>query len=45
VVKREERPIWLSSERRLVSDIPPVLSPTERTSQNGHATTVARDPH
>jgi cell division protease FtsH len=38
VVKRPERPIWLSSERRLVSDIPPVLSPTERASQNGHAT-------
>jgi cell division protease FtsH len=41
VVKRPERPIWLSSERRLVSDIPPVLSPTERASQNGHATTAA----
>jgi cell division protease FtsH len=45
VVKRDERPIWLSSERRLVSDIPPVLSPTERTAQNGHATTVTGDVH
>jgi len=41
VVKRPERPIWLSSERRLVSDIPPVQSPGERASQNGHAPTVA----
>jgi cell division protease FtsH len=41
VVKRPERPIWLSSERRLVSDIPPVQSPGERASQNGHAQTVA----
>jgi cell division protease FtsH len=40
VVKRPERPIWLSSERRPVSDIPPVLSARERASQNGHATTT-----
>jgi cell division protease FtsH len=37
VVKRAERPIWLSSERRAVSDVPPVLSPAERASANGHA--------
>ncbi len=41
VVKRPERPIWLSSERRPVSDIPPVLSSRERASQNGHATTAS----
>jgi cell division protease FtsH len=38
IVKRPERPVWLSSDRRLVSDIPPVLTPTERAAQNGHAT-------
>jgi cell division protease FtsH len=38
VVKRAERPIWLSSERRYVSDRPPVLSPAERAASNGHAT-------
>ena len=37
VVKRPERPVWLSSERRSVSDIPPVLSPAERAAANGHA--------
>jgi cell division protease FtsH len=37
IVKRPERPIWLSSDRRLVSDIPPVLTPTERAAANGHA--------
>ncbi|HEX2805050.1 MAG TPA: ATP-dependent zinc metalloprotease FtsH, partial [Kineosporiaceae bacterium] len=36
VVKRPERPIWLSSDRRLVSDIPPVLTPGERAAANGH---------
>jgi len=38
VVKRPPRPVWLSSDRRLVSDIPPVLTPSERAAQNGHAT-------
>jgi cell division protease FtsH len=41
IVKRQERPIWLSSDRRLVSDIPPVLTPTERAEQNGHETRPA----
>jgi cell division protease FtsH len=36
VVKRPERPVWLSSDRRLVSDIPPVLTPAERAAENGH---------
>jgi cell division protease FtsH len=38
VVKRPERPVWLSSDRRLVSDIPPVLTPAERAAENGHGT-------
>ncbi|HEY6796361.1 MAG TPA: ATP-dependent zinc metalloprotease FtsH [Kineosporiaceae bacterium] len=37
VVKRTERPVWLSSDRRLVSDIPPVLTPAERAAENGHS--------
>jgi cell division protease FtsH len=28
--------VWLSSDRRLVSDIPPVLTPAERAAENGH---------
>ncbi len=36
VVKRDLRPVWLSSERRDVSDQPPVLTPAERAaSSNG----------
>ncbi|WP_432561595.1 ATP-dependent zinc metalloprotease FtsH [Kineococcus sp. SYSU DK003] len=34
VVKRPQRPVWLSSERRHVSNIPPVAGPG---SLNGHA--------
>jgi cell division protease FtsH len=45
VVKRPERPVWLSSERRLVSDIPPVLSPAERARANGHAATASANGH
>ncbi|GAA0302452.1 ATP-dependent zinc metalloprotease FtsH [Kineococcus aurantiacus] len=37
VVKRPQRPVWLSSERRHVSDIPPVKGPGENGSLNGHA--------
>jgi cell division protease FtsH len=38
VVKRPPRPVWLSSDRRSVSDIPPVLSPAEKAAMtaNGH---------
>ncbi|WP_432523553.1 ATP-dependent zinc metalloprotease FtsH [Kineococcus sp. SYSU DK006] len=36
VVKRPQRPVWLSSERRHVSDIPPVAGPRERAALNGH---------
>ncbi|WP_299035872.1 ATP-dependent zinc metalloprotease FtsH [uncultured Pseudokineococcus sp.] len=37
VAKRPLRPVWLSSERRHVSDQPPVLSPAERRRLNGSA--------
>ena len=36
IVKRPDRPVWLSSDRRVVSDIPPVLSPGERARVNGN---------
>ncbi len=36
VVKRPERPVWLSSDQRAVSSIPPVLTPGERAAANGH---------
>jgi len=32
VVKRPARPVWLSSDRRHVSDQPPVLTPAERAA-------------
>ena len=35
IVKRPERPTWLSSEHRLLSDVPPVLTPAERAALNG----------
>jgi cell division protease FtsH len=35
VVKREPRDVWLSSEQRVVSDRPPVLTPAERATQDG----------
>ncbi len=41
IVKRPARPVWLSSDSRHVSDLPPVLTPGERAamsngSANGH---------
>jgi cell division protease FtsH len=36
VVKQPERPVWLSSDQRTVSSIPPVLTPSERAAANGH---------
>ncbi len=36
VVKRPERAVWLSSDRRTVSQVPPVLTPAERAVDNGH---------
>ncbi len=40
VIKRPERPVWLSSDRRSVSDIPPVPTPAERAAANGHGATA-----
>ncbi len=36
VIKRDLRDVWLSSPERQVSDIPPVQSPAEKASANGH---------
>ncbi|WP_432545232.1 ATP-dependent zinc metalloprotease FtsH [Kineococcus sp. SYSU DK004] len=41
VVKRPQRPVWLSSERRAVSSIPPVVGPGERPALNGHGAGVS----
>jgi cell division protease FtsH len=35
VVKRSHRPVWQSSDHRSASDLPPVLTPAERTTANG----------
>jgi cell division protease FtsH len=37
IVKRPLRPTWLSSELRLPSDQPPVLTPAEQAALNGHS--------
>ncbi|HET7477242.1 MAG TPA: ATP-dependent zinc metalloprotease FtsH [Dermatophilaceae bacterium] len=34
VVKRPPRPVWLSSDRRTVSDQPPVLTPAEKAAMS-----------
>jgi cell division protease FtsH len=34
VVKRPPRPVWLSSERRHVSDVPPVMTPAEHAAMS-----------
>ncbi len=44
VVKRPLRPVWLSSEDRHVSQIPPVPSPSERKRLNGSAAVTAQAP-
>jgi cell division protease FtsH len=37
VRRQPERPVWLSSGRRPISELPPVLNPAEqRAAQNGH---------
>ncbi len=37
VRKAPERPVWLSSERRPISELPPVLTPAEvKAASNGH---------
>jgi cell division protease FtsH len=46
VHKRAERPVWLSSERRPISDLPPVLTPAERAARmNGHAVPQREEEH
>ncbi|GAB3677645.1 ATP-dependent zinc metalloprotease FtsH [Angustibacter aerolatus] len=39
--KQPERPVWLSSERRPISELPPVTGPGER--RNGHAPDLSKD--
>jgi cell division protease FtsH len=34
VVKRPPRPVWLSSERRHISDVPPVMTPAEHAAMS-----------
>ncbi len=41
VVRRPERSVWMSSDRRAVSDIPPVQTPAERAAANGHEVSAA----
>ena len=36
MVKREPREVWLSSDDRPVSDIPPVQTAAEKAASNGH---------
>ncbi len=43
VHKAPERPVWLSSERRPISELPPVKTPAERAASNGHAPTDERE--
>jgi cell division protease FtsH len=45
VQKRPERPIWLSSERRPISELPPVLTPAEKARMNGHAVPEVQEEH
>jgi cell division protease FtsH len=45
VHKRAERPIWLSSERRPISELPPVLTPAEKARMNGHAVPQPEEEH
>ncbi len=46
VVKRPARPVWLSSERRHVHDLPPVLTPAEKAAQaNGQRPPGATGEH
>jgi cell division protease FtsH len=43
VRKAPERPVWLSSERRPISELPPVKTPAERAASNGHAPQEERE--
>jgi cell division protease FtsH len=44
VVKRPPRPVWLSSERRHVSDLPPVMTPAEHAAMSDGPTPQDRVP-
>jgi cell division protease FtsH len=45
VKKGPRRPVWLSSERRPISDLPPVQTPQEvKASSNGHGPASAGEP-
>jgi cell division protease FtsH len=43
VVKRPTRPVWLSSDRRHVSDQPPVQTPAEVAAANGSKPAAVQD--
>ena len=44
IVKRPPRPVWLSSERRHVSDLPPVMTPAEHAAMsNGQSPADVQD--
>ncbi|HET7305711.1 MAG TPA: ATP-dependent zinc metalloprotease FtsH [Segeticoccus sp.] len=44
IVKRPPRPVWLSSDHRHVSDLPPVLTPAEKAAMaNGHNPDARRE--
>jgi len=45
VQKRPERPVWLSSERRPISELPPVLTPAEKARMNGHGAPAPEEEH
>jgi cell division protease FtsH len=45
VRKRPERPVWLSSERRPISDLPPVTSPIPVPPAGDHAGSAASNGH
>jgi cell division protease FtsH len=42
VVKRPPRPVWLSSERRHVSDLPPVMTPAEHAAMSSDGPTSSQ---
>jgi len=43
IVKRPARPVWLSSDRRHVSDQPPVQTPAEVAAANGSKRSEVQD--
>jgi cell division protease FtsH len=43
IVKRPPRPVWLSSERRHVSDLPPVMTPAEHAAMSNGGATSPQD--